>query len=331
MKIAVFHNLPAGGARRTLDQEVSFLQEKHKVRVFSIAPRLRGNRLKRDFLNLVSLRDRHRFLAQKINKNFDFVLVHPDCLTQAPFLLKYLTIPSIYYCQELLRIAYERELAYFGPLPNMLYEKATRLWRKRIDWQNAHSADIILTNSIYTQQKIKKAYGREAVVCYPGVDTRIFCKKKVKKINQLLFVGVKDRINGYDLALRLMDRLGPQFKLKVISGFKLTDGQLAEEYSRSLITLCLSINEPFGLVALESMACQTPVIAVAQGGYKETVLDGKTGYLVKRDARQIADKVCKLARNSKLARRLGIDARKHVRKNFSWGKHNEIINHYCSL
>ena len=51
-------------------------------------------------------------------------------------------------------------------------------------------------------------------------------------------------------------------------------------YSHAAIFCCPSIYEPFGIINLEAMACETPVVASAVGGIKEVVVDGETGFLV---------------------------------------------------
>lgn len=53
-----------------------------------------------------------------------------------------------------------------------------------------------------------------------------------------------------------------------------------ELYSNAAIFCCPSIYEPFGIINLEAMACETPVVASAVGGIKEVVVDGETGILV---------------------------------------------------
>ncbi|MCX6962473.1 MAG: glycogen synthase, partial [Verrucomicrobia bacterium] len=53
-----------------------------------------------------------------------------------------------------------------------------------------------------------------------------------------------------------------------------------ELYSHAGVFVCPSIYEPFGIINLEAMACETPVVASAVGGIKEVVLPGETGYLV---------------------------------------------------
>ena len=53
-----------------------------------------------------------------------------------------------------------------------------------------------------------------------------------------------------------------------------------ELYSNAAVFCCPSIYEPFGIINLEAMACETAVVASAVGGIKEVVVDGETGFLV---------------------------------------------------
>jgi len=69
-------------------------------------------------------------------------------------------------------------------------------------------------------------------------------------------------------------------------------------------------DEPFGLVAIEAMATGTPVIAFSRGGLKETVLNGKTGYLV-QNISQMAEKIAQIDKINRFT------CRKHVQENFS--------------
>src|SRR5260370_5982339 len=65
---------------------------------------------------------------------------------------------------------------------------------------------------------------------------------------------------------------------------EMVDQQTAcELYSHAAVFICPSIYEPFGIINLEAMACDTAVVASAVGGIKEGVVDGETGFLVPLD------------------------------------------------
>src|SRR4051794_30290556 len=51
-------------------------------------------------------------------------------------------------------------------------------------------------------------------------------------------------------------------------------------YTHASVFVCPSVYEPFGIINLEAMACETPVVASAVGGIPEVVVDGETGILV---------------------------------------------------
>src|SRR5690606_8007727 len=60
--------------------------------------------------------------------------------------------------------------------------------------------------------------------------------------------------------------------------------KVAQILTAASVFVCPSIYEPFGLVNLEAMACEAPVVASAVGGIPEVVVDGETGYLVPFEA-----------------------------------------------
>ena len=59
--------------------------------------------------------------------------------------------------------------------------------------------------------------------------------------------------------------------------------------SHASVFICPSVYEPFGIINLEAMACETPVVASAVGGIKEVVIPGETGLLVPFEARSGTD------------------------------------------
>jgi len=356
MKIAVFHNLPLGGAKRTVFEEIKYLSNKYHVDLYEYSSTDEGvwsleglveniykynfqidknpkgviNKLVRDFKNYVVL----PFLSNKIandidSRNYDIVLVHADAFTQAPFVLRYLKTPTLYFCQEYLRMVYEKELAIDKNLKGIkyLYELLTRKLRKIVDRINIESATSILSNSGFTKRNIKRVFNlKDVTVCHLGVDTDVFKKRGKEKGKYLLFIGDKDFINGYGI-VKYLQKKGLKVKTFGIRKGKpqiSNDKKLAEIYSRALLTICVSYNEPFGLAPIESMACETPVVAVDEGGYKETIVDGKTGYLVRRDPQEIIIKTIILS-NKKVSSLFGKAGRLHVSQKFTWDLHNQIL------
>ncbi|MCB1881537.1 MAG: glycogen synthase [Gammaproteobacteria bacterium] len=108
---------------------------------------------------------------------------------------------------------------------------------------------------------------------------------------------------------------------------------IIELYSHAAVFCCPSIYEPFGIINLEAMACNTPVVASAVGGIKEIIIHGETGYLVPLDqyhespfeakdpaqfARDLAEPINRLMRDAELRRRMGEAGRKRAVETFSW-------------
>ncbi len=106
-----------------------------------------------------------------------------------------------------------------------------------------------------------------------------------------------------------------------------------ELYSQAAVFCCPSIYEPFGIINLEAMACETAVVASAVGGIPEVVVDGETGFLVpleqldvspfepkdpEKFARDLAEKVNVLMADPALRERLGRAGRQRAEEKFSW-------------
>jgi glycogen synthase len=106
-----------------------------------------------------------------------------------------------------------------------------------------------------------------------------------------------------------------------------------ELYSHAAVFCCPSIYEPFGIINLEAMACETPVVASAVGGIREVVVHEQTGFLVpmaqhaespfepvkpEEFARDLARAVNTLLADPELRRRMGAEGRRRAETLFSW-------------
>ena len=111
-----------------------------------------------------------------------------------------------------------------------------------------------------------------------------------------------------------------------------TDEKIAL-YSHADVFCCPSIYEPFGIINLEAMACETAVVASAVGGIKEVVLPGETGILVpllqqtespyeaehsEQFAKDLAEGINRLMADKPLRDRMAACGRKRAVDHFSW-------------
>ena len=178
----------------------------------------------------------------------------------------------------------------------------------------------------------------------------------------IIFVGRMTRQKGLPYLLQAMEQVDPSVQLVLCAGAPDTpqikeeiegliaqlrtqrDGviwipdmlprnELVALLSHCGVFVCPSIYEPLGIVNLEAMACELPVVATATGGIPEVVVDGETGWLVPVDQqtdgtgtprdpeRFIADIACALnsaALEAKESRRRGLAGRKRAVEHFGW-------------
>jgi starch synthase len=169
-----------------------------------------------------------------------------------------------------------------------------------------------------------------------------------------LFAGRITRQKGLPLLLAAAHKVDPRFQLVIVASSPDTPEIAAEVealaervrsergnlvwigrfipledlislYSSATVFVCPSIYEPFGLVNLEAMACETAVVASRVGGIPEIVVEGETGYLVDYNPDDIeafttalAGRVQALLSDPALAGRMGKAGRRRVLQHFGW-------------
>lgn len=238
MRIAIFHDLPSGGAKRTLFEKVQRLSANHHLEVFVpgtanetfcdirpwvkdyrvyplTAPKLlespfgRFNQLSRWF-HLQNIKKLSRQIAGDIDsEGYDVVWVEPSQWTQAPLVLLYLKTPSLYCCHEAPRHLYESiniGSQSTGKLPWLnKIDPLIRLYRqtaRELDRQATRSAIRVLVNSKFSQKNLESLYSREVEICYNGVDTDVFrLDESCPKQSFILSVGALQPLKGFDFLI----------------------------------------------------------------------------------------------------------------------------------
>jgi len=98
-----------------------------------------------------------------------------------------------------------------------------------------------------------------------------------------------------------------------------TDLKMKNLYTNCFASLATSFNEDWGLTPVEANAYGKPVLAVNSGGFKESQVNGKTGFLINNDPKEFASKMLILAKDVALTRKMGKSARDYSEQ-FSWSK-----------
>ncbi len=202
----------------------------------------------------------------------------------------------ICYCHSPFRyVWFERERA-LSECPPPLRPVLRRVLDRTAAWDLEASERVThyVANSSITQQRIERIYGRESVIVHPPVAVDRFAPGTPE--DYVLFVGQIVRHKRVDVAIEAALLAGRPIKIvgdgperealearfegkpvEFLSG--VSDAELASLYARCA-TLIVPNVEEFGIAAVEAQAAGRPVVAVAEGGTTETVIDGETGVLV---------------------------------------------------
>lgn len=151
----------------------------------------------------------------------------------------------------------------------------------------------------------------QIVLCAGAPDT-----PEIAKETEALIADLKAQRNGVILISEML----PREKIKVL-------------YSHARVFACPSLYEPFGIINLEALSCETPVVGSAVGGIPEIIEEGKTGFLIELESvsrtdfnpknaaafqQRFAEKINQLLEDEKLATQMGKAGREKVLEKFSW-------------
>ncbi len=322
MRVAIFHDYldTVGGAERLVftlakafdadiitnafDPRVLPTAGVEGLRVINLGPLARGPPLKQ-------IHASWRFARARF-PGYDFYVLSGNW---APFAAKR-HHPNLFYCHTPTRMFYDQRDAVLARLP------ALRRWIART-WVFVHGAlerravrrcDRIVTNGANVAARVRRYYGRDATVVYGPVPTAQLRFEEVG--DAWLSVGRLYPEKRIELQLETFRRV-PEQRLQIVGGY--SPGDRAEKYLRTLrappnVTflgtvsedalqdlyarcrglITTAVDEDFGLTPVEAMAAGKCVIATDEGGYRETVVPGKTGFLLPPDPDAFAAKIREL-------------------------------------
>lgn len=208
------------------------------------------------------------------------------------------------YCHTPMRYAWDQEHAYF-PRRRGLTARLRNLvlsYLRAWDVASAPRVDLFVANSRFVARRIRRYYGRDAAVVPPPVDVEFFTPGEARdEAGEVprdepyaLAVSALVPYKRLDLAVEACRAAGLELKV-VGTGPDLVDlhrsssdvarflgrvdaHQLRRLYRGAHLFLQPGV-EDFGIAAVESLACGTPVVALARGGVLDIVEDGKHGVL----------------------------------------------------
>ncbi|WP_338874774.1 glycosyltransferase family 4 protein [Spirosoma sp. SC4-14] len=389
MKIAIWHNLPSGGASRALHQHIKGLAERgHYIEVWTssladsqfldvdsyvakthIIPLSIATRVRIDYLDDIrslayqnSTRVKRMLAfcqqcAQQIEAGqFDVLFANSCHYFNMPFIGRFIkSIPKVLYLGEPNRSLYEAypEQNWAAPpcWPKYWYSLSyyKYVWRDTIrthrarvlvreEVANYQSYTKVLVNSFYSNESLLRAYGGGGDVCYLGIDMDMFSFMDLPREPFVMGLGSFHPPKQPDLAIKALAQIDAAERPKLVWVGNIGN----QDYLSQLITLsdqlgvvfeprqyvphqellqllntasCLlytSALEPFGLAPLEANACGLPVVAVGEGGVRETINDGYNGLLTSRRPSEIAEAVLRILTNRNLFEGLSSNGRQMV-------------------
>jgi glycosyltransferase involved in cell wall biosynthesis len=263
-----------------------------------------------------------------------------------------------WYCHSPNREAfdlYEWRMKKRNIFGKMMFGSSIKFY-KHFEFETVPKIESVLTNSINSQIRIRKYLKREAKIIHPGVDVNIFknesygnyffypsritpekrfemvieafekFRKKNKKYEkyELIIAGSLQKERKEHVQYLEKIKQMKNEKVKILTD--ISEKELIELYKNCLCVLFTPVNEDFGIVPLEAMSCEKPVIAINEGGPKETIVHGETGYLI-NNVEEIVEYMIELCEDMNVVEEMGKMARKRIVEEFTWEKFIKKTNY----
>jgi glycosyltransferase involved in cell wall biosynthesis len=302
-------------------------------------------------------------LFQKINlQKFDLLLVHSEGLGDL-ILFRNNEIPTICFCHTPLRPVFDSEYKIRSREKRSFVRKTIyRLldfFFRVVDKNLWKRYNYIFFNSMESLKRAKRGQllgkGAKYKILHPGVNwknikpTYVFRKyfflpgriMWTKDIEFAIdsFILFEDQLKGNNFKLIIagqVDKKSAEYfaKLKLFARKSKnisfitnpSDRKMKNLYANCYAALATSFNEDWGITPIEANAHGKPVLAVNKGGFKESQINGVTGYLTDGNTHMLAKSMYKLASNEVLTRRLGKNSRNNA-KLYDWELFISVFDH----
>lgn len=341
LKIAIFEpsrSFPPGG--KNMDGIANHLSEKHDVAVFTQRLIEGGAEFKNSKINFIKPKSRFlapfAFLKKNINEE-EFDLIILGCFPATLTALRNINQkPSIYISHAPPRFFYDLKEHNLknANIKGKIIIHAKNLLFKKLDYFSVQKITKILGVSSEVQRRIKLYYNRDSIIYPAGVNPEKFKKGRYDNyilsvcrlvsakrpeiiLESMKFVKNKDikliMVGSGDLKEKIKE-MAKDFTNVEIKGF-VSDEELKELYANCLATVYIPINEDLGYAPQEAGVSGKATIGVNEGGLRETIIDGKTGFLIDNPTpEKIAEKIDFFANNKKIAEEMGRNASEHTKK-----------------
>lgn len=223
--------------------------------------------------------------------------------------------------------------------------------QKQIIKHNFRKADYIFTNSKAMAREVNKYTDKNVDVTFFGVDMERFKPVEVEKDDTFVIGIVKSLEKRYgieylikafkllkdeypskkillkiggsgqnlDNLVNLVKELGLEKEVEFLG--RISPDNIAKTFCSFDITVFPSLREGFGVAAIESQACEVPVIVTNVGGHPESLDNNKTGFIVEPESpEEIKEKIKILMNDENLRKSMGKEGRKFVKANYEVNK-----------
>ncbi|OUJ19308.1 Glycosyltransferase, AglL family [Methanonatronarchaeum thermophilum] len=246
--------------------------------------------------------------------DYDLIIINKEWCKSAASATK---TNSLYYCHTPDRHLYDlnnytyNRLKKNHSLTSALIFKIWSPLMRIFDQRAVKKADKIVCNSKNVKKRIQKYYGLNPKVIYPPVDTKEFYFEKIG--NYWLTVSRLNPVKRIEFLIKIFNEteetlkiVGPADREEELKKYKklandniqftgeISWRKLKKLYANCKATITVAKDEDFGLTPIESMASGKPVLAVNEGGYKETIINKKTGWLLPPKKERFKEKISKI-------------------------------------